>query len=124
MQERVVDIRTADGEMNTYVFHPERAGSFPVIVFYMDSLGVREELCDMCRRLAAVGYYVIMPNLYYRLARHVDLDGGRLHDPAYGEQLALMWRLNRSLTNSMVEEDTAAVLSFLEEDEAARPGKL
>ena len=77
MQEKVVDIATADGAMNTYIFHPDREGPFPVIVFYMDSIGVREELCDMCRRLATVGYYVIMPNLYYRGARHVDLDANR-----------------------------------------------
>jgi carboxymethylenebutenolidase len=42
----------------------------------------------MCRRLATVGYYVIMPNLYYRLARCVDLDANRLRDPAYEESIA------------------------------------
>lgn len=124
MQERMVDIRTADGEMNTYIFHPDREGPFPVVIFYMDSMGVREELCDMCRRLATVGYYVIMPNLYYRMARSVDLDGNRGHDPAYAEMRALMWRLNRSLSNTMIEQDTAAVLDFLDGEAAARPGKI
>ena len=81
---------------------------------YMDSVGVREELSDMCRRLATVGYYVIMPNLYYRLARCVDLDANRLNDPAYEDRVALLWKLNRSLTNTMVEQDTQAVLDFLE----------
>ena len=124
MQEKVVDIATADGAMNTYIFHPDREGPFPVIVFYMDSIGVREELCDMCRRLATVGYYVIMPNLYYRLARHVDLDANRIHDPAYADSLAHMWKLNRSLTNTMVMDDTARVFEFLDGEKAARKGKL
>jgi carboxymethylenebutenolidase len=124
MQERTIDIATADGEMNCYVFHPDRHGPFPVVIFYMDSMGVREELSDMCRRLATVGYYVIMPNLYYRMVRSVDLDGNRLHDPAYAEHLALMWKLNRSLSNSMVVDDTAAILGYLESDEAARDGKI
>jgi carboxymethylenebutenolidase len=124
MQERVVDVRTRDGEMNTYVFHPDRPGPHPVVIFYMDSMGVREELADMCRRIATVGYYVLLPNLYYRLARSVDLDGDRLHDPAYADGLALMWKLNRSLSNTMVEQDTAELLKFLETEPAARKGKL
>lgn len=108
MQERVVDIRTRDGDMNTWIFHPDRAGPHPVVILYMDSLGIREELCDMARRLATVGYYVLMPNLYYRMARSVDLDGDRIHDPAYAEGLALMWKLNRSLSNTMIEQDAEA----------------
>jgi carboxymethylenebutenolidase len=124
MQERMVDIRTQDGEMNAYVFHPDRPGPHPVVIHYMDSIGVREELADMCRRLASVGYYVLLPNLYYRLARSVDLDADRIHDPAYAEKLALMWKLNRSLSNTMIEQDTRAMFEFLETDPAARSGKI
>ncbi|SDI92298.1 carboxymethylenebutenolidase [Bradyrhizobium lablabi] len=124
MRETVVDLQTKDGLMNTFVFHPDGPGPFPVVIFYMDSVGVREELCDMCRRIATVGYYVIMPNLYYRLARSVDLDADRLHDPAYAESLAWMWKLNRSLSNTMVEQDTQAVFGYLDTDKAARKGKL
>ena len=124
MQERTVDITTRDGQMNTWVFHPDRPGPHPVILFYMDSLGIREELCDMARRLATVGYYVLMPNLYYRMARSVDLDGDRIHDPAYAGSLELMWKLNRSLTNTMVEQDTQAMFAFLDTEAAARPGKV
>ncbi len=32
----------------------------------MDAPGIREELRDMARRLGTVGYYVMLPNLYYR----------------------------------------------------------
>ena len=124
MRESVVDLKTKDGLMNTFVFHPDGPGPFPVVILYMDSVGVREELCDMCRRIATVGYYVIMPNLYYRLARSVDLDADRLHDPAYAESLAWMWKLNRSLSNTMVEQDTQAVFDHLDTDAAARKGKL
>src|SRR4051812_45602083 len=109
MQESVVDIATLDGAMNTYIFRPDGDGPFPVLIHYMDSVGVREELSDMCRRLATVGYYVIMPNLYYRLVRCVDLDANRLSDPAYEDGIALLWKLNRSLTNTMVEQDTQSL---------------
>jgi carboxymethylenebutenolidase len=124
MQERVVDITTRDGAMNTFIYHPDGEGPFPVVIFYMDSVGVREELADMCRRIATVGYYVIMPNMYYRHVRSVDLDANRLRDPAYADRIELLWKLNRSLTNTMVEEDTAEIFKFLDADEAARPGKV
>ena len=32
----------------------------------MDAPAIREELRDMARRLASCGYYVMLPNLYYR----------------------------------------------------------
>ena len=66
MIERQVEISTKDGRMNTFICHPERSGPHPVIIFFMDAPGIREELRDMARRLATVGYYVLLPNLYYR----------------------------------------------------------
>jgi hypothetical protein len=102
MQERVIDIPTRDGQMNSWVFHPDKPGPHPVVILYMDSVGIREELCDMARRIATVGYYVLMPNLYYRMVRSVDLDADRLSDPAYAEKRELMWTLNRALSNCSI----------------------
>ena len=64
MIEREIDIETPAGSMNTLVTHPEEGGPHPIVVFYMDAPGKREELHDMARRLASVGYYVMLPNLY------------------------------------------------------------
>ena len=52
MIEHHIDIKTPDGLMNTFVVHPEENGPFPVIFFYMDAPGKREELHDMARRFA------------------------------------------------------------------------
>ncbi len=60
MVEHHLDIATADGAMNSFVVCPEEGGPFPVVLFYMDAPGKREELHDMARRLAAVGYYVVL----------------------------------------------------------------
>jgi carboxymethylenebutenolidase len=105
------------------VFHPDRSGPFPVIIFYMDSVGLREELSDMCRRLATVGYYVVMPNMYYRMVRSVDLGNIRLEDPACADKVDLLWKLNRHLSNTMVMDDTDVIFEFLKGESAARPGK-
>ena len=48
--EHDLDIATADGAMNSFVVHPEEGGPFPVVFFYMDAPGKREELHDMARR--------------------------------------------------------------------------
>ncbi|MDN4032231.1 dienelactone hydrolase family protein, partial [Chryseobacterium gambrini] len=66
MIEHTVEIPTKDGKTTTFNTHPERGGPFPVVIFYMDAPAIREELRDLARRLATSGYYVMLPNLYYR----------------------------------------------------------
>jgi len=69
MIEQILDINTKAGAMQTFVCRPERGGPFPAVFMLMDAPGIREELRDMARRLATVGYYVLLPNLYYRAGR-------------------------------------------------------
>ena len=66
MIDQQIEIPTKDGHTTTFITHPERGGPFPVIIFYMDAPAIREELRDMARRLGTSGYYVMLPNLYYR----------------------------------------------------------
>jgi dienelactone hydrolase len=44
VHEHHLDIKTADGTMNTFITHPEEGGPHPVVFFYMDAPGKREEL--------------------------------------------------------------------------------
>ena len=69
MIEDIIDLKTRDGTMETFICHPELGGPHPAVFFLMDAPGIRDELYDMARRLAAVGYYVVLPNLYYRAGR-------------------------------------------------------
>lgn len=69
MIEEHIDIQTEDGPMNTFIVFPKEAGPHPLIFFYMDAPGKREELHDMARRLASAGYFVVLPNLFYRSSR-------------------------------------------------------
>lgn len=66
MIERQLDIAARDGASTTFIVHPDRGGPHPVILFLMDAPAIREELRDMARRFATSGYYVMLPNLYYR----------------------------------------------------------
>jgi len=106
--EHHLDITTADGAMNSFVVHPEEGGPFPVVLFYMDAPGKREELHDMARRIAAVGYYVLLPNLYYRRSRDYWLK--ERTEPAMAEMFAHMATLNAATTRT----DTEAMLRFVD----------
>ncbi len=102
MIEQEIDIQTADGDMNTFTTHPEEGGPFPVVFFYMDAPGKREELHDMARRIATVGYYVVLPNLYYRKTREFKM----VRDE---EGFKRMFAMMEHLKNDMVMSDTEAM---------------
>ena len=108
MIEHHIDITSADGAMNSFVVHPEEGGPFPVVLFYMDAPGKREELHDMARRIAAVGYFVVLPNLYYRRSRDFRLQ--ERTEPAMAQMFALMATLDATTTAC----DTQALLGFVD----------
>ena len=108
MQELDIDIATTDGAMNSFVVFPEEGGPFPVVLFYMDAPGKREELHDMARRIAAVGYCVVLPNLYYRRSRGFKME--ERTEAALAEMFQLMATLD-ALTTAC---DTRALLRFVD----------
>jgi carboxymethylenebutenolidase len=118
MIEKHIDIPTTDGAMNTFVVYPEEGGPHPVVLFYMDAPGKREELHEMARRFAAVGYYVILPNLYYRRTRDFWLQ--ERTEPAMAMMFAHMDSLNRHTT----EVDTAALLQFADAQPEANASRI
>ena len=121
MFERQVEIATQDGRMNTFVCHPERGGSHPAIIFLMDAPGIREELRDMACRLGTVGYYVMLPNLYYR--SNVEELGsvvGEANLATRQRALELMTTINIP----MVMQDIDALVEFAARDAAASTGPM
>jgi carboxymethylenebutenolidase len=59
-------IPTPDGTMDGYAAHLDSGSPFPLVVMFMDVWGLREELFGLARRVAAQGYYCVVPNLFYR----------------------------------------------------------
>jgi carboxymethylenebutenolidase len=111
-----IDIATRDGDMTTFIVHPAREGPHPVVLFYMDAPGFRGELRDMARRLASSGYYVMLPNLYYRSG---VMELGPLPvDPDTPERKR-MYELMSSINIDLVMRDTETLLAFAGKDPAA-----
>jgi len=118
MFERFIDIATPDGPMDSFVIHPEGNGPFPAVVIFMDFWGFREELFDIVRRVATVGYYCVLPNFYHREGKvrtaFYDEKGRMISLEALDEarQKIALAPLTR-LSNAMVVRDTKAVLDFM-----------
>src|SRR5258707_5010363 len=111
MIDQQIDIPTKDGKTTTFITHPERGGPFPVIIFYMDAPGIREELRDMARRLATSGYYVMLPNMYYRSGA---MELGPINPDPESPERKRMFSLMGSLTIPLVMEETKPLLAYAE----------
>ncbi|WP_428122056.1 dienelactone hydrolase family protein [Candidatus Poriferisodalis sp.] len=117
MFEEHVALETGEGTMSTFIVRPgtseRRPGPFPTVLFLMDAPGKREELHDMARRIAAVGYYVMLPDLYYR-----EVSGfvAQRDDP---ESVAFMFELMMGLSNAMIARDAETMLAHARADSAA-----
>jgi len=120
MHEATRDIITPDGAMETFMVWPERGGPAPAVLMLMDAPGIREELRDMARRLATVGYYVLLPNLYYRAGRDSTFGPGVLvqGDPERDRMRAIRTKM----TIPPVMRDVAAMLDFLDQQPEVRRG--
>lgn len=117
LAERTANVPTLDGTMETFVVHPAGRGAWPVVVLFMDALGIREELRDMARRNARQGYYALMPNLFYR-AGGLSFDPSGLPDRVDPRMEAL----NHGTTHAMVLGDTRTLLDFAAADPHAADG--
>ena len=118
MIERQIDIPTPHGATTTFICHPERGGPHSPILFFMDAPAIREELRDMARRLGTMGYYVALPNLYYREG---VMEIGALTDPVVRER---MGKLMYGLSIDMVMSDAAALIRFIDNAPAAKAGSI
>jgi carboxymethylenebutenolidase len=120
MIEETLDIATKDGGMETFLCRPERGGPFPPVIFQMDAPGIREELHDMARRLATVGYFVLLPNLYYRAGRDTKYGPDVLeHGSA---EHTRMRAVRTKMTIPPVMDDVAAMLAFIDGHRHAKNG--
>ena len=118
MKEQTLTVPTPDGEMATFLAMPDSGGPFPPVVLFMDVWGMREQLRDVARFVAAEGFACAAPSLYYRNGdvhfdhRHAD---GRTKsifvlDDADRERM-LDYAVH--LTDEMVVSDTRALMTHL-----------
>jgi carboxymethylenebutenolidase len=117
-----IDVKTADGVMDTYL-HPAPGGAAaPVIVLYPDAAGVRPTMHEMAERLAAQGYLVVLPNVFYRSGTYAPFDMKTVWgDPA---ERARLQEIMKKAGSVQVMRDLESLLEALSQNAAARPGPI
>jgi carboxymethylenebutenolidase len=111
---RTVLIPTTDGRADAFAAYPDHGERHPGVLLYTDVFGVRPELEERARELAEHGYYVLVPNLYYRHgpAPVIELPEHIGHEirPAV---VARLMPLIEAHTTERVLRDADAYLGFL-----------
>jgi carboxymethylenebutenolidase len=118
-----VEIRTHDGICPAYTFRPPDADARPAILFYMDGIGIRPALFEMGERMAAAGYFVLLPDLFYRAGPYEPMDAKTVFaDPE--KRAALQARFLSTTTIANVMRDTEAFLAFLDTQPGVRAARI
>lgn len=115
MPIKALHIPTADGQADAVAAFPDRSERHPGVLLYPDAFGIRPVLMAMARELASHGYYVLVPNIYYRhgpapvtkLPAHIGEDVR----PAI---IARLMPLLQEQTTERVLIDADAYLKFLD----------
>ncbi|GAA2618012.1 dienelactone hydrolase family protein [Streptomyces axinellae] len=114
MPTKALQIPTADGQADAFAAFPDGGERHPGVLLYPDAFGVRPVLEEMAGELAGHGYYVLVPNLYYRHgpAPVIDLPehiGEEVRATVFAELMPLI----EAHTTERVLRDADAYLGFL-----------
>jgi carboxymethylenebutenolidase len=111
IKSKEIDVQTPDGVMKTFVYHPD-TGSHPVVLYLMDAPSIRPALHEMAQRMAAAGYYVMMPFTYYRGSEFKEFGSS-------DEDMHKRRDLMRTITKPGIVSDAKALLAEAKKDPAA-----
>jgi carboxymethylenebutenolidase len=113
-----VDITTQDGVADAYLARPDE-GPHPAVLLIMDAYGLRAQIEAMADRIAAEGYVVLAPNVFYRDARGELLTAEEI---AGGSAFEKVMPLVRGLTPDVIERDGPAYFDALGDGPVAITG--
>ncbi len=122
MPHELITVDTLDGRAEAYLSVPDDAsGPLPGVVLFMDAIGIRPQIEKMADRIAAWGYVVLAPNVFYRNGTIADLaPTTELLDPdARGAFIAEAMPRVRGLVDELAVPDISAYVDAL----LARPGR-
>ena len=127
MRELTLDVETPDGVMPAFLAMSDGDGPYAPVVLFMDIWGMREQLHDVARTVAAQGFACAAPDLYYREgSRHFDHrhpDGKTKSISILSEEdRQTMLQYNSHLTDEMAISDTFALINRLRETEGVSKG--
>ncbi|HLY80580.1 MAG TPA: dienelactone hydrolase family protein, partial [Caulobacteraceae bacterium] len=72
MQE--IALPTPDGDARAYTFTPKGEGPWPAAIIFMDAPAIRPALFEFGERLAAHGYFTLLPDLFWRAGPYAPIN--------------------------------------------------
>jgi carboxymethylenebutenolidase len=115
MSSETVEIETADGVADAYLSRPEGQKPHTGVLLLMDAFGLRPTIEELADRIAARGYVVLAPNLFYRAGSAPVTEMPNLEDPdARGTFMAQLRPLMDDLTPERIAIDGDAYLKLLD----------
>ncbi|MGZ3724799.1 MAG: dienelactone hydrolase family protein [Pseudobdellovibrio sp.] len=125
LNSRLLDIKTPAGLCDTYQTVPQAEGPFPAVLLLMDAFGPRDYLFKMADRLAQNGYFVLVPNLFYR-AKRAPVTTEKFPLDAAGRERAFkdIGPLFTSFTPNNFLEDMNSIFDFLSQQKNLKHGKI
>lgn len=121
MIEEKIEIRTADGSSEGFLYRPEAGRRYPGVIHFTDIGGIRPAHEDMARRLTAEGYAVLMPNVFYRTGRPPLFDASA---KSGDERMKRFAELATPLTSEAIARDVAAYVDFLAAHDSVSQGPM
>ncbi|KJS52672.1 dienelactone hydrolase [Streptomyces rubellomurinus subsp. indigoferus] len=114
MPIKTLQIPTPDGLADAFAAFPDDGERHPGVLMYPDALGIRPVLHEMAQELADHGYYVLVPNFFYRHGPTpvVELPayiGGEARDAVVARLMPLV----EAHTTEHTLRDADACLAFL-----------
>ncbi len=107
-----LEIQTRDGSCPSYVFQPPGQGPWPGVLVFMDGIGIRPAVLEVGERIAAHGYFVLLPDLYYRSGPYAAMDPRTVFsDPE--QRKVLFEKFMGPASTANVMSDTRAFLDLL-----------
>ncbi|GAC1577888.1 MAG: dienelactone hydrolase family protein [Candidatus Dormibacteria bacterium] len=116
MNRSTIDIPTTDGVADCYLTRPDDDDASPGVLFMIVAIGLRPRIEEMADRIAAQGYVVLAPNVFYRAGRAPLWETPDLQDPdSRGRFFSSLGPLMEALTPDAVAADGGAYLDRLGE---------
>ena len=116
-----VEIPTRDGACPSFVFRPLSGAPWPAVLMFMDGVGIRPAMLAVAERLATSGYFVLLPDLFYRSGPYAPMNARTVFvDP---EQKKLLYeKFFGPASQANLMSDTQHFLDYLAAQPDVRPG--
>lgn len=124
MQTKNVDIKTSEGSCDCFVAYPSENGSFSPVILLMDIFGPRKYLHDMAEQLAALGYFVLVPNLFYRDIRAPYVDYFPLDKEKFTKAIGEIRPIYAKWSSDQTVADMPYFMKFFSEQKQVKKGRL